>query len=141
MRMAAYDRYAFRRFETESTELGLNINFVEHPQGGTRKARPTQEMMDAAKREGKEAEGLWFPGSLRMFEDAMLEGRIRLKRNPVLVSAIMSAVTESDKWDNKWLAKQKSVNKIDAAVALTMAFGAANALQAEQSKKFQMFIL
>jgi len=141
VRMVAYDRYAFRRFEDDATELGLSVNFVEHPQGGIRKAKPTQEMTDAAKRIGKEAEGLWFPGSLRMLEDAMLEGRIRLKRNPVLVSAIMSAVTESDKWDNKWLAKQKSVNKIDAAIALTMAFGAANALQAESNKKFQMFIL
>lgn len=62
----------------------------------------------------------------------MLEGRIRFRRNPVLISAIMSAVTEEDKWGNKWLAKQKSVNKIDAAVALVMAFGAANALQVEK---------
>src|SRR5690606_18516325 len=100
--------------------------------GGTRKAKPTQEMVDAAKAAGKEAEGFWFPGSLRMFENAILEGRVRLRRNPVLISAIASAVTEQDKWDNKWLAKQKSINKIDAAVALVMAFGAANAIQVER---------
>ena len=62
----------------------------------------------------------------------MLEGRIRFKRNPVLVSAMMSAVTESDKWENRWLAKSKSVNKIDAAVALVMAFGAANSAAVEK---------
>ena len=68
-----------------------------------------------------------MPGSLRLLEDALLEGRIRIKRNPVLISAIMSAVTETDKWDNRWLAKQRSSNKIDAAVALCMAMGAAMA--------------
>lgn len=139
VQMVAYDRYAFKRFEDEAKEVGLSLNFVEHPQGGTRKAKPTPEMVESAKRRGKEAEGLWFPGSLRLLEDAMLEGRIRLKRNPVLVSAIMSAVTESDKWDNKWIAKQKSVNKIDAAVALVMAFGAANSVPID-SKPAPFFI-
>lgn len=81
----------------------------------------------AAEQEGKQAEGLWMPGSLRMLEEAMLEGRIRFKRNPVLVSAIMSAVIEEDKWGNHWLAKTRSINKIDAAVALCMAIGATNA--------------
>ena len=138
--MVAYDRYAYRRFEEDAAELGLSLNFVEHPQGGTKKAKPTPEMEKAAKAAGKQAEGLWFPGSLRMFEDAIGEGRIRFKRNPVLVSALMSAVTEQDKWDNKWLAKQKSINKIDAAVALVMAFGAANAPRAEK-KPLQMFVL
>ena len=66
-----------------------------------------------------------MPGSLRLLEEALLEGRLRLRRNPVLISAIMSAVTDEDKWDNRWLAKAKSANKIDAAVSLAMAMGAA----------------
>jgi phage terminase large subunit-like protein len=107
------------------TELGLTLPFVEHPQGGTKKGKPTEAMKEAAKQEGKDAEGLWFPGSLRLFEDALLEGRIRLKRNPVLISAMMSAVTEEDKWNNRWLAKTRSINKIDSAVAMTMTMGAA----------------
>ena len=41
---------------------------------------------------------------------------------------------------NRWLAKQKSVNKIDAAVALVMAFGAANAMHADK-KPLQMFMV
>lgn len=128
VRMVAYDRYAYRRFEDEAKDIGLNLNFIEHPQGGTKKGKPTEEMVKAAERAGTQAEGLWFPASLRLLEDAMLEGRIRFLRNPVLISAIMSAVVEQDKWDNKWLSKQKSVNKIDAIVALVMAFGAANSL-------------
>lgn len=117
IQMVPYDRYAFRRFEEDVQELGLSLPFAEHPQGGTKKGKPING----------EGEGLWMPGSVRLFEEALLEGRVRLKRNPVLISAIMSSVTEHDKWGNHWLAKERSVNKIDPAVALCMAFGAANA--------------
>lgn len=140
IKTVAYDRYAFRRFETDAQDLGMNLPFVEHPQGGTKKGKPTPEMEESAKRSKRQAEGLWFPGSLRQLEDAMLEGRIRLRKNPVLVSALMSAVVDQDKWDNRWLAKQKSINKIDAAVALTMAFGAANALHVDK-KPITLFTL
>ena len=47
---------------------------------------------------------------------------------------MMSAVTEQDKWDNRWLAKQKSVNKIDAAVAMVMAVGAACSMPTQAAK-------
>jgi phage terminase large subunit-like protein len=129
IKAVAYDRYAFKRFETEAESIGLALPYVEHPQGGIKKGKPTEAMIEAAKREKREPDGLWMPGSLRLLEDAILEGRIRLRKSPVLVSAMMSAVTESDKWDNRWLAKQRSINKIDCAVALCMAFGAANAVQ------------
>jgi phage terminase large subunit-like protein len=125
IQLVAYDRFAFKRFEEDVTELGLELEFAEHPQGGMKKGKPTEAMKESAEREGKTAEGLWMPGSVRLLEDAMLEGRIRLKRNPVLISAMMSAVIEEDKWGNHWLAKTRSLNKIDAAVALAMAIGAA----------------
>jgi phage terminase large subunit-like protein len=67
-----------------------------------------------------------MPGSVRELEDAILEGRIRIRRNPVLISAMMSAVTDEDRWGNRWLAKERAVNKIDCAVALAMAIGAAS---------------
>jgi phage terminase large subunit-like protein len=122
----AYDRYAFKRgFEPECEKLGLAVEFVEHPQGGTKKGKPTEAMIAAAKAADREPEGLWMPGSVRDLEDALAEGRIRLRRNPVLISAMMSAVTDEDRWGNYWLAKERAVNKIDAAVALAMAFGAA----------------
>lgn len=128
VQMVAYDRFAFKRFEEDVTEIGLSLEFIEHPQGGTKKGFPTEAMKKAAEAKKEKAEGLWMPGSLRLLEDALLEGRIRLKRNPVLISAMMSAVIEEDKWGNHWLAKTRSINKIDAAVALAMAFGAANAI-------------
>lgn len=138
--MAAYDRYAFKRFEEDVEELALKIEFVEHPQGGTKKGRPTEAMKAAALAAKKEPEGLWMPGSVRLLEDALLEGRIRLLRNPVLVSAMLSAVTESDKWGNHWLSKIRSINKIDAVVALAMALGAANTATQEK-KPLQLFMV
>lgn len=119
VQLVAYDRYAFRRFEEDVEEIGLSLPFAEHPQGGLKKGKPLEPG----------GEGLWMPGSIRLLEDALLEGRIRLKRNPVLISAMMSAVAEEDKWGNHWLAKTRSVNKIDAAIALAMAIGAATMQQ------------
>jgi phage terminase large subunit-like protein len=128
VRAVAYDRYAFRKFEEEVSELGLSVQFIEHPQGGTKRGKALDDM----------TEGLWSPGSLRHLEEMMLEGRIRLKRNPVLISAIMSAVTETDKWGNAWLSKERALNKIDAAVALCMAVGAAMAMT--DARELQVFL-
>jgi len=125
VRAVAYDRFAFRRFEEDVNEIGINVEFIEHPQGGMKKGKPTEAMKRSAEQQGGDAEGLWMPGSVRLLEEALLEGRIRLKKNPVLVSAMMSAVAEKDKWGNHWLAKTRSLNKIDAAVALCMAIGCA----------------
>ncbi len=140
VQMVAYDRFAFKRFEEDVVELGLNLEFIEHPQGGTKKGQPTEAMKKDAEDKKEKAEGLWMPGSLRLLEDALLEGRIRLKKNPVLISAMMSAVIEEDKWGNHWLAKTRSINKIDAAVALAMAIGAANT-GAVKEKTYTMFVV
>ncbi|MCP1404261.1 phage terminase large subunit-like protein [Achromobacter insolitus] len=126
VQLVAYDRFAFKRFEEDVAEIGLSLEFIEHPQGGLKKGKPNEAMVEAAKANQETPEGLWMPGSVRLLEDALLEGRIRLRKNPVLISAMMSAVTEEDKWGNHWLAKTRSINKIDAAVALAMAIGAAS---------------
>lgn len=125
VRLVAYDRFAWQRFEEVAQQLGIDVEYAEHPQGGLKKGKPTEAMKAWAKEQEKEPDGLWMPGSVSLVEEALAEGRLRLRRNPVLVSAMLSAVTETDKWDNKWLAKARSVNKIDAAVALCMAMGAA----------------
>lgn len=140
LQVVAYDRYAFKRFEEAVVEIGLSLDFLEHPQGGTKKGQPSEAMKKSAESKKEKPEGLWMPGSLRLLEDALLEGRIRLRRSPVLISAMMSAVTEEDKWGNHWLSKTRSINKIDAAVALCMAFGAANAIVAKP-RKHQIIII
>lgn len=106
-----YDAYAFKRnFETELDALGVTIPLVEHPQGGKRKAADS---------------GLWMPGSVKELESLILEKRIRIRRSPVTISAIMSAATETDPFDNRWFSKRKATNRIDALVALAMAVGVA----------------
>jgi len=138
----AYDRYAFSRMlEPEMHELGLDIECVEHPQGGTKKGKPTEGMKEAAKAADREPEGLWMPMSVRQVEQLVLEGRIRIQNNPVTISAFMSAVTAEDRWGNYWLAKERATNKIDAAVAVCMAVGAALAFDAGAKPEYQIIII
>jgi phage terminase large subunit-like protein len=124
--MLAYDRYAYRKLEDELDAQGVTVFQVEHPQGGVRRAKATPEQVEAAKINGQEApQGLWMPGSVLMLETLILEKRIRLRRSPVLISAMMSAAVEHDPFDNRWFSKRRAVNRIDALVALAMAVGAA----------------
>lgn len=126
--LLAYDRYAYRRLCDELDALGLTIPQTEHPQGGVRRAKPTSEQLEAAKRARQEPpQGLWMPGSVLALETLILERRIRLRRSPVLISAMMSAAIETDPFANRWFSKRRAVNRIDALVALTMAVGAATA--------------
>lgn len=124
--LLAYDRYAYRRLEEELDAQGLTLPQAEHPQGGVRRARPTNEQIEAARRDGREPpQGLWMPGSVLALETLILERRIRLRRSPVLISAMMSAAVERDPFDNRWFSKRRALNRIDALVALAMAVGAA----------------
>ena len=129
----AYDRYAYAKFADELDALGLTIHQVEHPQGGKRRARPPEDEVASAKRQGLEPpQGLWMPGSLNFLEELIIDGRVRLKRNPVLVSACMSAAIEEDAFGNRWFSKRKATQRIDPLVALTMAAGVAQASSPQQ---------
>jgi phage terminase large subunit-like protein len=128
VRTLAYDRYAYRKLEDELDALGLTLNKGEHPQGGKRRARPTDEQLAEARRNREEPpQGLWTPGSLLALENLILERRIRIRANPVLISAILSAAIERDPFDNRWFSKRRAVNRIDPLIALAMAVGAATA--------------
>lgn len=113
IRALAYDSYGFRKhFAPEMDALGVALPEVEHPQGGKKKGAQS---------------GLWMPGSKLALEQLILERRIRLRRSPVLISAMMSAGIESDPFGNAWFSKRRAVNRIDALIALAMAVGAATA--------------
>ena len=132
LQTVAYDRYAFERFEDELRTMASSYDVIEHPQGGIKKGKPNQLMIDngvAQGREEKDIKGLWMPGSVQLLEELILEERIRIFSNPVLLSAIAAAVPQHDRWGNYWLDKEVSLNKIDAAIALCMATGAAIALE------------
>jgi len=124
IKRVAYDRYAFRRFEEEVEALGLVLTMIEHPQGGKRRATLPEELTKQSFGDEKPL-GCWMPGSLAELENLILERRIRLRNNPVLISACMSAAIEQDPFGNRWLSKRRAVNRIDAAVALAMAVGVA----------------
>jgi phage terminase large subunit-like protein len=123
----AFDRYAFDKFEQELDEYGVDIKTVAHPQGGKRRAKPDEEKVEAAKAAGLEAPlGLWMPGSVAALETLILEERIRLRRSPVLLGALMGVAIETDPlMGNQWFSKKKSTVRIDPAVAAAMAVGAA----------------
>ncbi|RWN58746.1 terminase TerL endonuclease subunit [Mesorhizobium sp.] len=123
----AFDRYVFDKFEDELDAYGVELNTVAHPQGGKKRAKPDPDKVEAAKAAGEEVPlGLWMPGSVSALETLILEERIRLRLSPVLMSAIMGAAIETDPlMGNQWLSKKKSTIRIDPAIALCMAVGAA----------------
>jgi phage terminase large subunit-like protein len=103
-----------------------------------RRAKANDEQVEAAKRNKEEPpQGLWMPGSVLALETLILEQRIRIRRSPVLISAMMSAAVEHDPFDNRWFSKRRAVNRIDALVALTMAVGAATAAPADTSSVYE----
>lgn len=123
----AYDRYAYRKLEEYLDEMGSVSRKIEHPQGGKRRAAAPDDIIEAARANGEESQGLWMPGSLAMLETLILEKRITIQKNPVLISAFASATTEEDPFGNRWFSKRKAVKRIDPLVSLAMAVGAATA--------------
>jgi phage terminase large subunit-like protein len=53
---------------------------------------------------------------------------------------MMSAVLESDPLENRWFAKRKATQRIDAVVALAMAIGAATMTKEAVSEAGVMFL-
>jgi phage terminase large subunit-like protein len=123
----AFDRYAFDKFEQELDDYGVDIKTVAHPQGGKKRAKPDEAKVQAEKDAGQEPPlGLWMPGSVAALETLILEERIRLRRSPVLLGALMGVAIETDPlMGNQWFSKKKSTIRIDPAVAAAMAVGAA----------------
>lgn len=121
----AYDRYAFRRFEEELSAFNFKGMLIEHPQGGKKRGAIPLELAAEAKRKRQEMpQGLWMPGSVMELESMILEKRIRLLGNPLLISAFMSAAVESDPMNNRWFSKRRATGRIDPLIAVTEAAGA-----------------
>jgi len=125
----AYDNYAYSKFMDELDVFGIDVEHVQHPQGGKVRGRPSEEKLEAAKRAGEKPPlGLWMPGSVSELENLIIDGRIRLKSSPVLMTALMGATFNHppDPQGNRWFVKTRASVRIDAAVALAMAVGAAS---------------
>ena len=127
IKAVAYDQYAYKEFMEACGALGLELVHRDHPQGGLRRNKPDEALVEQAKAEGlPEPGGLWMPGSIREVEMLIIDKRIRLRSNPVLMTAMMAATfSKPDALGNKYLVKETSHRRIDPAVALCMAVGAA----------------
>ena len=109
----AYDRYRHKELDVQLQDLGVDIPMIEHPQG-FRRAGDTP---------------LWMPNSVRALEDAVIERRLVVPPHPVLRSNVACSTPRDDPagTGNRILNKAKSTGRIDGAVALAMAIGAATA--------------
>jgi len=123
----AFDNYAFDKFEQELDEYGVDIQTVSHPQGGKKRAKPSPDKVEKAKANDEPTPlGLWMPGSVGALETLILEERIRIRKSPLALTALMGVAIETDPlMGNQWFSKKKATVRIDPAVALAMAIGAA----------------
>lgn len=111
LQVIAYDAYRHRELDDDLLDLGFDIPLQEHPQGFRRM-------------KGNE---LWMPGSFQELENAIIEGRIRICKNPLMRWMAASTVVRNDPagTDNRIPDKRKSRARIDGVVALAMAIGIA----------------
>jgi phage terminase large subunit-like protein len=114
----AYDNYLIGDFEGILGDMGASLPILDHPQGWNKRKRETDD--------GEEIQ-LWMPGSVDELETLIMEKRIRVHVNPALRSAVMSATFDRSPADLRRFTKHKSTARIDMAVALAMAVGAATA--------------
>lgn len=114
----AYDNFLIADFEAVCGDMGASFPMLDHPQGWTKRKRETEDGEDIT---------LWMPGSIDELETLILERRLRVHVNPALRSAVMSATFDRSPADLRRFTKHKATARIDMAVALAMAVGAATA--------------
>lgn len=106
---AAFDRWRFDLLKKELDELGLALPLVPFGQG-------FKDMAPA----------------IDSLESALLNEQLAHGNNSVLTMCMANARVEKDAAGNRKLNKAKATGRIDGAVALTMAIGAASRQQEEQ---------
>jgi phage terminase large subunit-like protein len=128
----AFDQWRISNFLRELDDVGYEASIWEGPEkddgSGLRLVRHGQGFGG-----GAAVATLWMPRSIELTEDAVLRGRLRVRRNPVLTWNSASAVLDQDASGNKKWEKRKSTGRIDGIVALSMAIGLAEQAPPEQS--------
>lgn len=114
----AYDNFLIADFEAICGDMGASFPMLDHPQGWTKRKREAPDGSEIT---------LWMPGSVDELETLIMEGRIRVHVNPALRSAVSSATFDTSPADLRRFTKHKATARIDMAVALAMAVGAATA--------------
>lgn len=139
----AYDRYAYDKFKEECDNRGFDVKHVAHPQGGKVRGKVDPEEIEAAKANKEEPPlGLWMPGSVKALEEAIADGRVRIRRSPLVMTALMGAALEGDAQDNRWFVKSKASVRIDPAVAGAMSIGLiVQKPIVKKAKQYQMIVI
>lgn len=114
----AYDNFLIADFEAIVGDMGSSLPMLDHPQGWNKRKRETPGGAEIT---------LWMPGSIDELETLIMEKRIRVHVNPALRSAVSSATFDRSPADLRRFTKHKATARIDLAVALAMAVGAATA--------------
>lgn len=79
--------------------------------------------------------------AVESLETALLNKQVLHGNNPVLTMCMANTRVEQDAAGNRKLNKGKSTGRIDAAVALAMAFGGAAKNEQEEKPEFQLFVV
>lgn len=104
-----FDKYRINYLLDAMQEEGVSVELVSHGQGYYKAAESN----------------LWMPHSIELFEEAITDGDIEIKYNPVLRWNAAGAVLESDHKENRIFQKKKATGRIDGVVAAAMAIGTA----------------
>lgn len=127
---AAYDRYRHKALADEMAESGVNVPWIEHPQGFRRGGQ--LDGIGGNPRiigpDGKPLDNpLWMPSSVDALEGRIIEETIEVQESEVSRWNVSSVVIRPDPagTGNRIFNKAKSVGRIDGTVALAMAVGAA----------------
>jgi len=121
----AFDNFLIADFEAILGDMGARLPMLDHPQGWNKRKRETPDGQEIV---------LWMPGSIDELETLIMEDRIRVHVNPALRSAVSSATFDRSPADLRRFTKHKATARIDMAVALAMAVGAATARQEEMGE-------
>lgn len=131
MRALAFDQALIDDFERACSDIGFEVwtddrkpddygRILDPPGAGLRMIRHGQGFMGYQSKTN-----LWMPRSISAVEDAIVNRRLAIRRNPVLRWNSSAAVLETDPSGNRKWTKKKSTGRIDGMVAATMAVGAA----------------
>ncbi len=114
VREIAYDRHKVELLRHELDRIGQRVPLAPHGQGFAKSSET----------------GMWMPGSIEETEAALLEGRLRVARNPLLTWCAGNAVCVPSSLEpaDRRFDKRRATGRIDGAVALVQALGAATRL-------------
>jgi len=121
MESLAFDTYLAQFFVDELDEAGADLPLIEHPQGWNhRKGSP-----------------LFMPDSITIFEQLVMERRIRFHVNPAFRAAMMAVVFKWSPIGLRKFEKSTAQARIDLAIAAAQAVG--NATANHESPKVMTF--